>query len=171
MSAPPIPCIWTGEAFEPLRRFHNLAAASYGEGDVVDLVAVEQHSAKSRAHEFAWLREAWLNLPEKLADQFPSIEHLRKRALIEGGFYNETVLDAGSNAAALRAALFIRAREEFTWVVVRGPLVVARTAKSQSMRAMDKVEFQASKTAVLTIVSDMLGVPAKTLTREADRAA
>lgn len=171
MTAPPIPMLYADGVFTPLPRFHNLAAASYGEGEVVDLVAVEQHSAKSRAHEFAWLREAWLNLPEAIADQFPSTEHLRKRALILGGFYDETILDAGSNAAALRAASFIRAREEFTHIVVRGPLVVTRTAKSQSSRAMDKVEFQASKTAVLNIVADLIGVPAETLTREADKAA
>lgn len=167
MTAPPIPFIWKDGAFHPLGRARNLAGAHYGDGEVVLLAPVEERSDASHRHEFAWLREAWLTLPENLAEQFPTADHLRKRALILAGFYNETIVDAGTNAAALRVASVMRADDGFAHVVVRGPLVVRRTAKSQSRRSMDKVEFQASKTGVMAVVAEMLGVPAEALERAA----
>lgn len=115
-------------------------------------------SEKTHRHEFAWLREAWRNLPEKYADQYPSPEHLRKRALIEAGYYREEVIDAGSNAAAIRVAGYLRSHDDFVLVIVRRALVFVRTAKSQSRRAMNKAEFQASKSAILDIVANMLGL-------------
>jgi hypothetical protein len=36
------------------------------------------------------------DLPERMAVDFPTPTHLRKRALIETGFYSETVLDVGT---------------------------------------------------------------------------
>lgn len=110
-----------------------------------------------------------MNLPEALADLYPTQEHLRKRALIEAGFYDETIIDAGTNAAALRVASAIRAREEFSLVIVRGPAVVIRVAKSQSRRSMKKQEFQASKTAIMEVIANMIGTTAANLSQ--DRAA
>jgi len=166
-SPPPIPCTWTGAAFMPINRQHNLANAHYGVGEVVLLAPVEERSHASHAHEFAWLKEAWLSLPENLADEFPTPEHLRKRALIMAGFHDETVIDAGTNAAALRVASHLRKKDEFAAVVVRGPIVVERVAKSQSRRMMKKAEFQASKTAIMEVVAQMLGVEPETLARAA----
>lgn len=154
---------WDGEAMIP--RSPRLADKAYTVGEAYLLVTHEERSLASHGHEFAWLKQAWLNLPEALADQFATPTHLRKRALIEGGFYDETVVDAGSNAAALRVAAAFRSREEFALVIVRGPAVVIRTAKSQSRRSMNKQEFQASKTAILEIVSIMIGVAPEALTR------
>jgi hypothetical protein len=147
---------WDGEHMVP--KSQRLADKAYVVGEVYMLVAHEERSMASHSHEFAWLKEAWLNLPEALADQFPTQEHLRKRALIDAGFYDETIIDAGTNAAALRVASAFRSREEFSLVIVRGPAVVIRTAKSQSRRSMKKQEFQASKEAILEVVSGMIGV-------------
>ena len=155
--------VFKAGAFHPFRRHHNELSARYGDGEIVMLEPVEERSEATHRHEFAWLKEAWLNLPEHLADQFPSAEHLRKRALIMGGFYHETIVDAGTNAAALRVAAFAKGEDGFAHVVVRGPLVVVRKAKSQSRRSMDKHEFQASKTAILDVVSAMLGVEPRQL--------
>jgi len=125
----------------------------------------EERSADSHKHQFAWLREAWMNLPEGLAEQYPSPEHLRKRALIEAGFFNQTVVDAGSSAAALRVAAAFRARDEFLLVIVRTKYVILRDAQSQSLRAMGKRDFQASKDAVLAVVAGLLGVEPEELQR------
>jgi hypothetical protein len=153
------------KVFRPLPRFHNLASAAYGDGEVVELAPIEDRSDKSHRHEFAWLREAWKNLPEAIADQYPTAEHLRKRALIDAGFYDEQVIDAGSNAAALRVGAAISARpgETFSLVIVRLGYVFIRTAKSQSRRAMDREEFARSKNALIEIVSDLIGVEPATL--------
>lgn len=168
MSAP-FQAIWHPEAmaFQVERRFQNAVAADYGAGEVVTLDQVHERSDATHKHEFAWLKEAWRNLPEPLADEYPTPEHLRKRALIDSGFYDEQIIDAGSNAAALRVAQGIRARpgEAFSLVIVRGPAVVIRTARSQARGAMDAKTFQASKTAIIETVSALLGVTPEQLTQ------
>lgn len=125
----------------------------------------QERSEAAHRHEFAWLREAWMNLPEHLADLYPSPEHLRKRALIEAGYYDEDAIDCGTNAAALRVAAFAR-KDDFALVIVRRSCVLVRTAKSQSRRAMDGPTFQASKTAIMEVVAAMIGVTSAALERE-----
>ncbi|WP_406853524.1 hypothetical protein ABEG18_13205 [Alsobacter sp. KACC 23698] len=167
----PLPFRWSGEAFEPLRGFAKRANNLFVVGEVYRLEPVEDRSSASHKHEFAWLKEAWQNLPETLAEQYPTAEHLRKRALIDAGFYDETIVDAGTQAAAIRVASFVRAREEFTLVIVRGTFVVTRTAKSQSVRAMGNKDFQRSKAAIMDVVSELIGVTSTELARNAGRAA
>lgn len=161
---------WDAEACVMVPKWPRLAAPRYEGCKDYLLADVEHRSDATHRHEFAWLREAWASLPEHLADLFPTSEHLRKRALIDAGYFRETIIDAGSNAAALRVASFMRTKDEFAVVVVRGPVVVERVAKSQNRRAMDKAEFQASKTAILEIVSAMIGVTPETLQRQQEAA-
>jgi hypothetical protein len=167
----PIPCRWTGDAFEPLPRYRAECDAAFVVGEIYRMTEHKDRSHASHSHEFAWLAEAWRNLPEDLAGLYPTAEHLRKRALIEAGYFHETVIDAGTRAAALRVASAIQAIDDFALVVTRGPLVVRRVAKSQSRRAMDKKEFQESKTALMEVVAGMVGVSADTLKSEAGKAA
>lgn len=155
-TAPPEPFLWDGEVMRPLRP--KRADAFYTVGERYIMAPISQRSDATHKHEFAWLREAWMSLPESLADQYPTSEHLRKRALIDAGYYNESITDVGSNAAALRVAAAFRAIDDFSLVIVRGPIVVRRTAKSQSRRAMVAKEFQESKTAIMEVVAKLLGV-------------
>lgn len=157
------------EVMVPLHR--TRAARHFVIGERYILAPFEERSMASHNHEFAWLADAWANLPEDVADQFPTPDHLRKRALIQAGYYHETIVDAGSNAAALRVAVGFRAQDEFAYVVVRGPMVAVRTAKSQSRRAMGAKEFQDSKQSILDVVAGMIGVTADQLVQEAGRAA
>ena len=167
----PVTFEWTGDAMVPLPRFARLCDRQFVVHETYRLMVEDERSEASHRHEFAWLAEAWRNLPEDCAELYPTAEHLRKRALIEAGFFNETVVDAGSNAAALRVASTFRARDEFALVIVRGPLVLIRDAKSQSRREMKKDEFQRSKTAILEIVACMIGVAPDELARNAGKAA
>lgn len=167
----PILCRWEGDSFQPVGRHKKECDASLVVGSLYRVEILEERSAASHNHQFAWLTEAWRNLPDDLADIYPSPEHLRKRALIEAGFYNETIIDVGSKAGALRVAKDYRARDEFLLVVVRGSVIVVREAKSQRRGAMDKQEFQASKTAIMEIVSQMLGVTPEKLQQESGQAA
>src|SRR5258708_5689576 len=96
----PIAFEWDGEAMKPLQP--KLADKEYVVGERYTLAPFEQRSLATHNHEFAWLYEAWMNLPEALAEQYPSPEHLRKRALIDAGYYDEVAIDAGSKAAAIR---------------------------------------------------------------------
>ena len=96
---------------------------------------------------------------------------MRKRALIEAGFYHEEAIDCGTKAAALRVAAYLRKHDDFAHLILRGPTLLVRTAKSQSYRAMDSKEFQASKSAILEIVAAMIEVAPETLKLEAGKAA
>lgn len=158
---------WTGEAFEPVERFREAASEAFALRAVYWLSAEPDRSERTHKHQFAWLKEAWKNLPDHLADSFPTPEHLRKRALIDAGFYTETILDVGTNAAALRVRTYLAAEDPFTVAVVRGPIVVIRKAMSQSHRAMGAREFQRSKQAILEIIAGLLGVAPETLSRAA----
>lgn len=162
---PPIHCEWTGEAWKPLARFHNLVNAQLIVGEVYPLVINEERSPASHAHEFAWLKDAWLSLPESMATEFPSPEHLRKFALIKSGYCNMQTYVCGSKAEAMRWATNLRPLDEFSIVEVRGTTVVRFTAQSQSKRAMGREAFQDSKTKILEVVADMLSVSPEDLSR------
>jgi hypothetical protein len=156
--AMPLLYTWDGEAFWPRPAFRREADKQFVVGQTYRLAEYEDRSQTTHNHQFAAINEAWKNLPERLAAQFPSPLHLRKRALIETGFFKETRLDVGSQAAASAVATTLRAKDEFAWIVVRGGIVVMREAKSQKRTAMDKAEFQASKTAALEWVANLIGV-------------
>jgi hypothetical protein len=157
-AAPPLAFRWDGEAMRPLRP--KACAAAYEPG-IYWLEPTPERSWHSHAHQFAWLKEAWENLPESLSDQFPSPEHLRKWALIDTGWHRESVIDAGSRAAALRVAAYARGEDVFAHVVTRGSLVVIRKARSQAMHGHDRMsraEFQTSKDAIMTRIARLIGV-------------
>jgi len=158
MKSGPLLFTWDGEAMWPRRAFVAEANKQFVVGEHYRLEAVLERSAASHGHMFALINEAWKNLPERLVGEFPSAKHLRKRALIETGQYKETRLDVGSQEAAERVAATLRAKDEFAWIVVRGPLVVMREADSQSERSMNGPAFQESKDKVLTWLAGLLGV-------------
>lgn len=169
----PMRFTWAGDSFVPLPAFRARADRDYVTGATYQLTPHEDRSDKTHRHEFAFIREAWEQLPDGLMETYPTPEALRKRALVAAGFCTETLIDAGSNAAALRVAAAIRSfpGDDFPVVVVRGPIVSIRRAKSQSYRAMGRQEFQASKKAIIEIISDMIGVTPEALTSNARRAA
>lgn len=156
---------WDGEALVP--RSKVVANEVFVVGEYYRMGEVEDRSEASHRHEFAFLREAWKNLPEDLAPLYPSPEHLRKRALIETGWFDEQIIDGGNNAVAIRIAAVARGYDEFALISVSDSVVIIRTAKSQSRRKMNKQDWQASKTAVLELVSEMIGVEPGELERAA----
>lgn len=155
---------WNGEAMVPLRP--KAADKEFVIGRRYWLEEVSDRSWISHRHEFAFVKEAWQNLPEQLADTFPSPEHLRKAALIATGWHRETVFDAGNKAAALRFVAYARNEDEFAHVILRGSTVIVRKARSQRMRGhdrMDKGEFQKSKDDIMGWIANLIGVEVKEL--------
>ena len=170
--APPVAFRWDGEAMIPLnQRFARLCDKSYVAGENYVLLPHEERSSNSHRHYFASVHSAWLNLPERISDQFPTSEHLRKYALVKAGFYDERSFVAASKAEAVRLAAFVKPIDDFAIVTVSECTVRVFTAKSQSMKAMGKEAFQKSKTAVLDILSQMIEVEPHALTRNSDAAA
>lgn len=124
----------------------------------------EERSEASHAHYFAVLGEAWSSLPEDLAADFPTAEHLRKWALIKAGYIagsHTTVCRSG--AEARRWAMFSKQVDKYCIAVVQDRIVTVHQAASQSLEAMGKKAFQQSKDDVFNIVSQLLGVDVTTL--------
>lgn len=154
----PILCAWTGEAFSPSgHTWAKRADERFVVGQQYLVEAQEPRSLQSHNHYFAALTDAWQNLPEHLADNFPSADHLRRWALIKAGYRDERSIVCASKAEAKRLVAFIKPIDDYAVVVAHEAVVVVLTAKSQSMKAMGKRDFQASKEAVLQIISGMIG--------------
>lgn len=156
----PLPFRWTGEAFEPLPRARRACDEAFVIGEVYTLAEEKARSAATHRHYFAMINEAWQTLPEHMASQFPTAEHLRKFALIKTGFADSRQIVAASKAEALRLAAFIRPLDEYGVVTVEGAVVTHWTAQSQSTRAMGAKRFQESKTAVLDYIASLSGAQA-----------
>lgn len=167
----PVHFRWDGESMVPLPRFARLADREFVIGQDYALVEHHERSDASHRHYFACIREAWLNLPEDKADQYASPEHLRKWALIKAGYRDERSLACSSKAEAIRLAAFLRPRDDYSVVIVREALVIEYTAKSQSVKAMGKADFQASKDAVLAVLADLIGTDPASLSTNVREAA
>jgi hypothetical protein len=171
MSALPILVQWDGDAFLPAGSLHKQRANErFVVGERYTMDVLEQRSAESHRHYFAAINEAWKNLPEQMAERLPSAEHLRKFALVKAGFRDERSITCSSKAEANRLAVFIRPCDDFAVVTVVGSTVTMYTAKSQSMRAMGKRDFAASKDAVLDVIARMIGTSAEDLAKAGEAA-
>lgn len=161
----PLPYRWDGESFTPVSPYWAREAdKEFTVGEVYRLDVIEERSRASHAHFFASVTEAWRNLPERLADRFPSAEHLRKYSLIRCGYRDERSIVCASKAEAQRLAAFVKPMDDYAVVVARERVVTVWTAKSQSMRAMPKGEFQRSKDAVLDYLASLIGTSRDALT-------
>lgn len=156
---------WDGEAMRPLNRY--VADRQYVVGEHYRLEPREERSWASHGHYFASLNDAHANLPEDLAQRFPTVDHLRRYALVRTGFRDERTIVASSKAEARRIAAFLKPIDEFAVVSVHEAVVIVWTAKSQSLRAMGKDDFQRSKDAVLDFVAEIIGVSPDQLGRAA----
>ena len=167
----PVSFRWTGETMEPLKWFHNICASIFVIGQTYTLEEIKDRSSASHRHYFACIHDAWLNLSEAAAVQFPTSEHLRKIALIASGYADIRTLPCSSRAEALRLAAFIRPIDTYAIVHVKEAVVTVSTAQSQSVRAMGAKEFQASKTKTLDYIAVQIGTTPAQLERNAREAA
>lgn len=167
----PIIFSWNGEAMEPQARFVKFCNQQFVVGETYPLIVQEPRSQATHNHFFASIHEAWSNLPENIAERFPTADHLRKYALIKAGYRDERSIVVRSAAEAQRLAAFIKPMDDFAVVTANLAVVTVYTAKSQSMRAMGGKEFQASKQAVLDVIAELIGVTAGELQSRAGQAA
>ena len=126
-------------------------------GEVHGWQMAEHRSKASHDHFFACVNEAWKNLPEDLADDFPSPEHLRKWALIKAGFCSETRIVCANNSEAMSLAVKAKTMDKFSLVAIDGKAVMIWTADSQRRDAMGRQVFQDAKDKALHILSQLIG--------------
>ena len=167
----PIVFAWDGEVMKPLGRFAQLADKEFVIGENYQLEVTQPRSMASHRHYFACIAEAWANLPEDQAGRWPTPEHLRKWALVQAGYREETTYVAASKAEALRFAAFMRSVDGFAVVVVNDRTVMRMVARSQSLSAMTRADFSASKDAVLSAIGRLIGVDPTELRRNTGKAA
>jgi len=136
-------------------------------GEHYKLVEHHDRSGVSHRHFFASVNNAHGNLPDELLEQYPTAEHLRKKALIWKGYRDERTIVVSAMAEAQRIAAFVKPMDDFAVVTVKDAAVRVWTAKSQSTKAMGAKQFQASKQDVLDFIDDLLGVEPGTTARNA----
>lgn len=132
-------------------------------GERYTLSEVRDRSDKSHNQYFACIAWAWESLPEDQAEQFPTAEHLRARALIASGYASSRQFVASTNSQAVRLAAFIGDGREYGVVSVNENTVTELTPISQAYKAMGSKAFQASKEAVLEYCAVMIGVSVEQL--------
>lgn len=166
MTDAPLVYEWSDEgSWVPLPRFRKRCDAEFAVGERAILVKHEERSMNSHRHFFAQVKELWMTLPEGMEDQFPNAEILRKWALIKSGFCDVQTYVAATKADAQRAAEWGRSKD-YAIITIRDRVVTKYTPKSQSVAAMGKADFQASKDAVFRVISELIGVHPTTLARE-----
>ena len=159
MSAPLLLRYTGAGEFHAVSRFWaDKADKDFVIGEVYRVVEHHDRSDASHGHYFAAIADAWRNLPDRLLEEFPTSEHLRKKLLVKAGYADERSIVRASKAEAQRVAAFVKPMDEYAVVIVREAVVRVYTAQSQSMRAMGKKAFQDSKQAVLDAIDDLLGV-------------
>lgn len=154
----PLTYQWNGEAMVPLSRFHNVANAELVVGQNYVLTEVEDRSQKSHAHLFVEIGEVWSSLPEDLANQYPTPEHLRKTALIRAGFCTVQDHVCKSDAEALRTAILAKSLDQYAITETRGNVLRIYRAQSMAWGRMKRADFQAAKDGVFRVILELTGI-------------
>lgn len=169
----PIEFRWDAEALAmfPVTHMAALARRQYAHGHIYRLEVREDRSSKSQAHYFATLKDIHGNLSPDLLEEYPTTEHLRKRALIKLGYRIEKnyVCDTVSHAIHLMNVL--QDDDEYSVVIQKGKVVRKYTAMSQSVHDMDRALFGESKTRVLDLAAELVGSSRKDAERNGSKGA
>lgn len=153
-----IPLQYQGEGqFTAPRGFAKRCDKEFVIGETLPWGVVHERSSKSHAHYFAQVHDAWANLPERLAADFPSAKHLRKWVLIKAGYCDVTKIVCGDNAQAIAACALMQGMDTYAICSVEDCVVTVWRAHSQAHRAMPAKVFQASKDAVFAEISKLIG--------------
>lgn len=163
----PVFCLWDGEHFVPNKSFKHYCDHKFTIGEVYPLIVEEERSRSSHNHYFAAIGEGFNNLSEENSKNFANKDHLREWCLIQCGYCIKTDYVLSDNKQARKLAADIKARNPYAVISVRGNVVMAWEAESQSHESMKKERFEASKRAVLELVASMARTTASQLNKEA----
>lgn len=152
----PITFVWTGTAMVPLPRFNRQCDEQFVVDEEYPLAVLEARSRASHNFYFATIHEAWVNLPEAIAPQFPNDETLRAWALVKTGYCTEKNFVCETAGHARSLAMNLRSRSPLAVIVLKGNVVQVYDPMSQSAAAMGKEVFEQSKTAVLDYIAGMI---------------
>lgn len=149
---------WTGDSLVPLNDSAKREAQGLTEGKRYAVeVEVADRSAASHRHYFATLKDIWDSLPDAVVMDMPTVEHMRKRALIETGWCTMKDVTCTTHMMAVQVAAVIKSvADPYVIIVVRDDVVRVYEAMSQSVKSMGKKDFQRSKDDVLNWCEGLL---------------
>lgn len=169
MNPQPLRFIWLENAMVPASALWlRKCQERFGEGVEYVFEEVHEKSERSRRHFHALVREAWLSLPDKIAGDFATPDHLRKYCTIKAGFHDKRSIHCESVAEARKVASFIRPMDEYAIVTTTENVVTVWTAKSTT--GMRHAEFQDHKDKVLDVIAAMIQVEPETLAQQTESA-
>jgi hypothetical protein len=171
--APPIRFRWLGDHMEPVStRDRQEADKYYVVGAVYKLAPWFDRSGVSHNHEFAFVEEAFDNLPEHLAPMFRDSTALRKWALCKAGFCSvrKTVY---ANSKAQAKDLYLALGGDYDYAVISDDLIAVTFMKAESQKRSkaNAKRFQAQKTGIIEVLEDLLGVEPGSLVANAEQVA
>lgn len=173
MSAPvrikPTVFTWSGNEMVPMPRFKRQCDEQFLVGQEYVLTVVAARSRALHNFYFAAIAEGWNNLPETIADNFPTAEHLRAYALVATDQCTLATYECVDDKTARRLAINLRADAPFSGIKLRGEVVEVRRPISQSAKAMGKDEFEESCRKVLEFIATLTGVSLTDLRKEGAR--
>lgn len=155
------------ECFRPTPRFRKACNAEFVDEVMYRVDVRDERSEASHRHLFAMVKEAWLNLPEDLALEFATPEHLRKRALIETGHFDERRFACADPVEARNLVRFMKPVDEYAVYAVAGSVVIERRAKSIATKAMNRAAFKQAKDDIITYCEKLIGVKPGEITESA----
>lgn len=129
-------------------------------GETLTWEEIKLRSMKSHDHFFVCVNESWKNLPEAVAMEYPSSEHMRKRALIKAGYCTQTHIVCRDHHSAIQASALMLGLDEYLMIEIVGLVVTVWKAESQSLKSMGAKKFQKSKDDCLSMISDIAGFDA-----------
>lgn len=154
-----LPLTYMGNGqFQTPKGFVKRADAELAEGETLKWEIAQERSGASHRHYFALIEEAWANLPEGMAEDFPNPDSLRKWALIKAGFCNMVKIVCANNLEAVLASNAMRMADGYRICTVSENVVTMYWAQSQRKKAMGAEAFQKSKEATLQIISELLEI-------------
>lgn len=166
----PVTVVWSGASFVPERADMAYCQYFFGAGEVFKIDPEQERDMNSHRHYFAQLKEVWKNLPERLESKYPTDEIFRKKLLIECGYFHESEIVCDTARDAATVAAFMAPLDPSAVITVRKRVIRKYVAKSQSVAAMGRREFQASKWAVLDAAAALIEVTPKQLEKHTKKA-
>jgi hypothetical protein len=153
----------------PMPRFRKQCDQQFVVGEEYPMTILEARSRNSHNHYFASVHDAWKNLPEDIATDFPSDQHLRKTALCKTGWATMKNFVCETPEHARQLAMFCRSVDGYAVIELRGNIVRIFEAVSQDAANMGREDFQKSKDDVLNWIATLIDVKPAELRREGAR--
>lgn len=165
-------------AMVPNFRYRIVAGRQFHVGEEYPLVVMESRSRAAHNRYFAALNEAFHNLPETMAERWPTVEHFRAWLLIETHWCYEKEIDCADEKNARRLAMHSRSESPHARIILatdpktsKKTKVFIKVPMSQDHSAMDKEAFKQSSDAVLDLAAHFVSVSKGSLVQNAGRSA